>query len=745
MSRREPEAGGDVAGVASGDRTNEAPGSSALSRRTFLTASASATGGLLLAFSFGCKEKKPSAPAVTAPTEPVPAAPAGPAAELNAWIRIDPDDTVTLRISESEMGQGILTAMSMILAEELDADWSKVRAEHAPADSARYGRQGTGGSSSIRQGWEPMKQAGAKARAMLIAAAAERLGVPAAELTTEPSVIVHAATGKRVRYGEVAAAAAGKPPPDSPQLKDPSKYRLVGKSTPRLDTPAKVTGAAMFGLDVRLPGQRYAMIARPPTLGGSVKSFDDKKALAVPGVLRVLQLPFGLAVIASNTWAAQQGRAALAVEWTPGPHAELSTAGISAALAAALAPKASVPSSEAHQTGKAAAELARAKKKVTAAYEVPYLAHATMEPLNCTVHVTGGGCKIWTGTQGPTGAQKAAATVLSIPPEKVEVTTAFLGGGFGRRSQSEFISEAVQVAKQLDEPVQVVWTRQDDMRAGYYRPASLAMIEAGLDAEGWPTSWVQRIASPSILEKLGPMKNGVDDTAVEGVVDLPYALAALRVTYANPSLPLSTWFWRSVGSSQNAWMVESFLDEVARAGGKDPFELRKKLLAGKPRHLAVLEKVAAAAKWGEPAAAGRARGIAMHESFGSFVAQVAEVSIDRGAPKVHKVWCAIDAGRIVNPNTVIAQMESGIIYGLSAALHGKIEVAGGAITTGSFADYPVVRMPDSPEIEVILVESKEDPGGIGEPATPVIAPAVCNALYALTGKPVRTLPIKTVA
>jgi isoquinoline 1-oxidoreductase subunit beta len=718
---------------------------SELSRRTFLTASASATGGLLLAFSLGCKEKK-AAPAAKPAAAAAAAAPAAPAAELNAWIRIDPDDTVTLRISESEMGQGILTAMSMILAEELDAEWSKVRAEHAPADFARYGRQGTGGSSSIRQGWEPMKLAGARARAMLLAAAAEKLGVPAAELTTEPSVIVHAASGKRVRYGEVAAAAASQKPPEQPVLKDPSRYRLVGKSTPRLDTPAKVTGAAIFGLDVRLPELRFAMVARPPTLGGSVKAFDDKKALAVPGVLRVLQVPFGLAVIATNTWAAQQGRAALAVEWAPGPHATLSSAGISEALAAALRPsKPTVESKEAKQEGDVAAALARAKQRVTAAYEVPYLAHAAMEPLNCTVHVTGGGCKIWTGTQGPTSAQKAAAAVLGIPVEKVEVTTAFLGGGFGRRSQSEFIAEAVQVAKQLEHPVQVVWTRQDDLRAGYYRPASLAILEAGLDAEGWPTSWVQRIASPSILEQMGNLKNGVDDTAVEGVVDLPYALAALRVTYANPKLPLSTWFWRAVGSSQNAWMVEGFLDEVARAGGKDPLELRRKLLAGKPRHLGVLEKVAAAAKWGAPVAEGRALGLAVHESFGSFVAQVAEVSLIGGAPRVHKVWCAVDAGRIVNPNTVVAQMESGILYGLSAALYGKIEVAAGAITTGSFQDYPIVRMPESPEIEVLLVESNEAPGGIGEPATPVIAPAVCNALLALTGKPIRTLPIGTLA
>lgn len=712
-----------------------------MNRRSFLTASASATGGLMLAFTFGCKGKK-----AAAPTKGTVAAEPATAAELNAWIHLAPDDTLTLRISESEMGQGILTAMSMILAEELDADWSKVRAEHAPADSAKYGRQGTGGSSSIRQGWEPMKLAGAQARAMLLAAAAEQLGVPVGELTTEPSVVVHAGSGKRLRYGELAAAAAKQAPPEAPAFKDPKSYRLVGKSTPRLDTPAKATGAAIFGLDVRLPNLRYAVIARPPMLAGSVKSFNAEKALAVPGVLRAFQVPGGVAVVATNTWAAQRGRAALEVEWTAGPHGELSTAGISEALAAALRTnKPSVESHDARVEGKAEAELAKAKKRVSAAYEVPYLAHATMEPLNCTVHVTGGGCKLWVGTQGPTGAQKAAAGVLGIEPDKVEVTTTFLGGGFGRRSQSEFIAEAVTVAKELEEPVQVVWTREDDMRAGFYRPAALARIDAGLDAEGWPTSWVHRIASPSILEKMGRLEGGVDGTSVEGVTNLPYAVPAMHVTYANPSLPLSTWFWRSVGSSQNAWMTECFLDELARAGGKDPLELRRKLLAAQPRHLAVLEKAAELAGWSQPAPAGRARGLAVHESFGSYVAQVAEVSIEGGAPRVHKVWCVIDAGRIVNPNTVAAQMESGIVYGLSAALFGKIEVAAGAITTGAFADYPVVRISQAPAIEVTILESQADPGGIGEPSTPVIAPAVCNALLALTGKPIRALPIRLTA
>jgi isoquinoline 1-oxidoreductase subunit beta len=707
-----------------------------LHRRTFLTAAASATGGLLLGVSFGCKEKRP--PAQVSASAAVPAAPLA-GADLNAWVHLEPDDTVTMRISESEMGQGILTALAMVLAEELDADWSKVKAEHAPADSARYGRQGTGGSSSIRQGWEPMKVAGAKARAMLLAAAAEKLGVPVGELSTEPSLILHEKSGRKLRYGEVAAAAAAQKPPEAPTFKDPSRYRLVGKATPRLDTPAKATGTAIFGLDVRLPKQRFAMIARPPTLGGAVESFDSKKALAVPGVQKVAQVPSGIAVIAANTWAAQQGRAALEVVWKPGPHAALTTESISATLAAGLSGK--KPAAPARDDGHAADALKKAKKRVSATYEVPYLAHATMEPLNCTVQVSAGSCKIWTGTQSPTSAQKAAAGVLKIAPEKVEVTTTFLGGGFGRRSQSGFVAEAVEVARLVEDPVQLVWTREDDMRAEYYRPAALAMIEAGLDAEGWPTSWVHRIASPSILEKMGPLENGIDDSAVEGVANLPYAVASVLVTYANPSIPLATWFWRSVGSSQNAWMVECFVDELARAGGKDPLELRRKLLAAQPRHLAVLEKVAAAAGWGQPGPAGRARGIAVHESFGSYVAQVAEVSMEKTGPRVHHVWCAVDAGRVVNPNTVMAQMESGIIYGLSAALFGKIEVAAGAITTRTFADYPVVRMHEAPAIEVFLIDSNEAPGGVGEPATPVIAPAVCNALYALTGKPLRKLPI----
>ena len=702
-----------------------------MNRRGFLQVSATAAGALLLGFA--CKDDdkdEPRAPAA-------PPAPAGDPVDLNAWIRIDPDDTVTVLVADSEMGQGVLTALAMIVAEELDADWAKVRAEHAPADSSKYGRQSTGGSTSIRMGWEPMKRAGAAARAMLVGAAAAELGVPAAELTVDRSAVVHAASGRRVGFGALAKAAAAIAPPEAPATKAPERYHLVGKPTRRLDARAKATGAAVYGLDVRLPGMRYAQVAHPPTIGGTVKSFDAARALAVPGVRQVFAIPTGVAVVADHTWAAAKGREALAVEWEPGPNLELSSATVSAMLAAA-APKGRV----AKQAGDAKKALARAATRVSAAYEVPYLAHAPMEPLNATVHLHDGVCEIWTGTQSPTMAQKVAADVLGIAVEKVSVTTTFLGGGYGRRSQTDYVGEAVHVAKEVGAPVKLVWTREDDTRSGMYRPAALSQLEGGLDADGWPVAWVQRIASPSILEAFGPLDDGIDGTSVEGVTNLPYAIPNLLVTYANPKLPVSVWFWRSVGSSQNAWAVECFLDELARAGGKDPVEVRRRLLAGHPRHLRVLEQVVADARWGEAPASGRARGVAVHESFGSFCAQIAEVSLEGGAPRVHKVWCAIDCGRVVNPDTIAAQMESGIFYGLSAALHGAIRLDGGRVVTSNFHDYPLVRLAQAPAIEVSIVPSTEDPGGVGEPATPPIAPAVCNALLALTGTPVRDLPIR---
>jgi isoquinoline 1-oxidoreductase beta subunit len=692
-------------------------------RREFLQASATGAGGLLLWFACGSPKKKEEITSLEG-------------ADLDAWIRIDPDDTVTFRVSDAEMGQGILTAVAMILAEELDADWTKVKAEHAPADAAIYGKQVTGGSSTIRSSWAPMRTAAAQARAMLLAAAAEKLGAPVAELTTEASVVIHAASKRRVRYGEIAAAAAKHEPPAEPTYKSPERYHLVGKPTARLDTRAKITGQAVYGLDVKLPGMLVAQVARAPQVGAKPAKVDDAAARAIPGVRDVVAITSGVAVLADHFWAAKKGREALVIEWEGGDK-QLSSANVSKTLADHVGKGVDV-----RVDGDAAAAIAKSKKTLRASYEVPYLAHAPMEPLSATVHVHDGVCEIWTGTQAQMWVQKKAGEILGIEPEQVKITTTFLGGGFGRRSQTDYVADAVEVARAAKVPVKTVWTREDDVRGGQYRPAALSEIEGALDKDGWPVAWVQRIASPSILEKLGGLDKGVDGTAVEGVDNLPYAIPDVHVTYANPPLPVTTWFWRSVGSSQNAWSTECFLDELAHLGGKDPLEVRRHLLAGKPRHLAVMEAAVKAAGWGTPPPDGHARGLAVHESFGSYVAEVAEVSIDGGSPRVHHVWCAIDCGRVVNPATVRAQMESGIVYGLSAALFGAIGIDGGAITTSNFHDYPVVRMRDVPVIDVILVESAEDPGGVGEPGTPPIAPAVSNALFALTGKPVRRLPIR---
>jgi isoquinoline 1-oxidoreductase subunit beta len=717
-------------------------GDGGLDRRAFLQVSATAAGGLALSVTIGCRPKHQQAPAVkTAPEAVSGATPkvAVPGHDLDAYIHIGADDTVTFQIAEAEMGQGTMTGLAMILAEDLDADWSKVRAEHAPTDPAKYGEQSTGGSSSIRRDWEPLRKVGATARAMLIGAAAAEWGVPASELTTEPGVVVHAASKRRARYGQLAAKAAAIAPPADPPLKDPTAYRLVGTPQKRLDTPAKAAGKAVFGLDVRLPGMLVAQIEKSPTLGGAVRTLDASKALAVPGVRQVFEVPGGVAVVADHFWAATKGRAALAVTWDPGPNAGLDSKGISATLRKL----AETGGALAAKRGDPTRGLRRARHKVAAVYEVPYLAHATMEPLNCTAHVTDGACELWVGTQAQTSVQHHAAEQLGIAPEKVTIHTTFLGGGFGRRSQTDFIADAVEVARKVKAPVKLVRTREDDMRAGFYRPAVVMAFEGGLDKDGWPTAWVNRIAAPSILEQFRKLDHGIDGTAVEGAANMPYdAVPDFLCTYAKASLPVSIWFWRSVGSSHNAYATECFLDELARAGGKDPLEVRRRLLAGKPRHRAVLDAAAAAAGYGKPLPAGHAHGLAVHESFGSFVAEVAEVSIEGGRPRVHKVTCAVDCGKQVNPAQIVAQMESAITYGLSAALYGAIHVERGRIVEENFDGYPLVRISTAPAIDVHLVPSGDDAGGIGEPGTPPIAPAVCNAILALTGKPVRTLPIK---
>lgn len=709
-----------------------------IDRRRFLQVSAAGGGSLLIGFSlFGCKGKR-EAPASTDEQTPAEApATANEPVTLNAWIRIDPDDTVTFSIDKAEMGQGVLTSLAMILAEELDADWARVRSVHAPADASLYGLQITGGSMSVRMGFDPLRKAGAAARAMLVSAAARRWDVDASQCRTEPSRVLHPDGTTALRYGELLGEVASATPPEDPPLKDAKDYRLIGKPMPRVDTRDKTLGTAVYGIDVARPGMLVAQVEHSPVFGGKVTSVDAGAAEKVPGVHKVVQIPSGVAVVADHFWAAKKGREALDIQWDEGAHAALSSASIRDTLQAAIA-----QGKPLRKDGDPAGVLRKSKRTIEAVYEVPYLAHATMEPLNCAVEIGADGCDIWTGTQWPTDVQKVAAGITGLPVEKIRVHTAMLGGGFGRRAKHDFVEDAVHIAKAAGKPVKLIWTREDDMRAGYYRPIVYNQLAGSVDAEGWPDAWVHRLSSPALTQTFLPPKDGVDPTTAEGAAGLPYAIANIEVTASNPELPVPTWFWRSVGHSQNGFTTECFLDELAALGGKDPLDVRLRLLADQPRHKRVLERAADAAGWGKPLGEGKARGLAVHESFGSFVAEVAEVSVERGAVRVHWVVCAVDCGVVVNPSIVHAQIESGIAYGLSAALWGKIDIDKGRPVQSNFHDYRILRMSEMPAVETHIVAEGDSIGGIGEPGTPPIAPAVCNALRALTGKPVRKLPIE---
>jgi isoquinoline 1-oxidoreductase beta subunit len=703
-------------------------------RREFLKKSAAGGTGLVIGFYLPGKFE---ALAATPPAEP---------AALNAWVRIAPDDTVTILIDKSEMGQGIITSLAMLLAEELEFDWKKVKTEFAPAApvyfNPLFGLQGTGGSASIRASWGPLSKAGAAAREMLIAAAAQQWYVEPSACHVENGAVVHSATSKRLGYGALAEQAAKLPVPANPPLKDPKNYKYIGKSVKRLDMPAKVNGKAPFGIDVRLPNIQHAVVARCPVFGGKVKSFDDSKAKSVRGVKQVLQISSGVAVVADNTWSAMEGRRALQITWDEGANAANSSDAIRKLYLAA----AEKPGAIARKDGGADAALAGAAKKVEAAYEVPFLAHATMEPMNCAADVRADGCDIYAPTQFQTFSQNTGAQITGLKPEQVRVHTTFLGGGFGRRAEQDFIADAVEISKTTGAPVQVTWSREDDVQHDFYRPAAYSKLAAGLDADGWPVAWKSRIVGPSIMSRFfpGSVKNGIDESSVEGQANSKYAIPNFLVEYALTEAGVPVGFWRSVGNSHNGYITECFVEELAKAGGKDPFEFRRKLLANAPRHRGVLELAAEKAGWGKPLPAGRTRGIAVVESFGSFVAEVAEVSVNRksGEVRVHRVVCAVDCGKYVNPDTIAAQMEGGIVFGLTAALKGQITIEKGRVQQSNFHDYEMLRLNEMPQIEVHIVASNEAPGGVGEPGTPPIAPAVCNAIFAATGKPIRRLPIR---
>jgi len=707
-----------------------------LSRRDFI-ATGAALGGLVIAFFVpGARRFALAQPAT--PQLPPP----------NAFLRIGADDSVTVLLAHSEMGQGIWTTLPMLIAEELDADWTKIRVEHAPAapvyGHTAFGPQMTGGSTSTWSEFDRYRQAGALARALLVAAAAERFGVPASDCGTRGGTVI--CGDQRARYGELAAAAARLEPPATVTLKNPRDWKLIGKPTRRLDSPEKITGRAQFGFDVHFDGLLTALVARPPSFGGKVKSFDAAKARAVPGVRDVVQVPSGVAVVADHFWAARQGRDALAVEWEPGPAASVD----SDRLREEFRSLAAKPGTVAARAGDAAAALARAAKVTEAEYAVPYLAHATMEPLNCAVSIAGGKCEIWTGTQFQGFDQQVAAAITGLKPEQVEIHTMFLGGGFGRRATptSDFVAEAVHVAKAAGRPVKTVWTREDDTRGGYYRPAYLHRLRVGVGADGMPVAWSHTIVGQSILAgtpfESMMVKDGVDATSVEGVADSPYVrdIADHLVDLHSPQTGIPVLWWRSVGHTHTAFAMESMIDELASAAGRDPLEYRRALLAQHPRHLGVLNLAAERAGWGTKLPAGRARGIAVHESFGSWVAQVAEVSVEDGALRVHRVVCAIDCGIAVNPDGVAAQMESGVAFALGAVLHSRIDLREGRPQQSNFHDYRVLRLDEMPKVEVYIVPSTERPGGVGEPGVPPVGPAVANAVFALTGKRLRDLPLQ---
>ncbi|OYU29524.1 MAG: isoquinoline 1-oxidoreductase [Burkholderiales bacterium PBB2] len=667
----------------------------------------------------------------------------------HAWLRLTPDNRVTVICGSSEMGQGVLTSIPMLLAEELDADWRQVGVEQASADTAynnpMFGMQATGGSTTVRAHWKPLRQAGAAAREMLVAAAAAQWQLPAAQLRTERGHVLGPA-GQKVAYGALVAAAAQQPVPSAPKLKAAADFKIIGQPTRRLDTPSKTNGTARYGIDAQVEGMVVAVLSRAPFDGAKPKQMDEAAARAVKGVVQVITLPFGVAVLAQGYWAAQQGRQALKLEWDLSAKPE--QAALSAAqVSAMLHQGAEQATAVAVDQGNLKDAAANAGKTLSARYEVPYLAQACMEPLNCLAWVQADRAEVWVGTQGSGPTQMVVAQVAGVPQANVKVNTTLLGGGFGRRFAHDFTIAATLLSKISGRPVKLIYDRADDMAAGFYRPASAVHFEAALDAQGRPSMLRADVGSPSIMAASGFMKipeNGVDSMAVEGLADQPYDIANLRIAYGRAEPGPQVWFWRSVGHSQNAFFLESFVDEMAHAAGADPLQFRLAALSKQPRLQAVLRLAAAKAGWGKKAPKGVFRGIAAAESFGSFVAEVAEVSVGKdGVPKVHRVVAAVDCGQTVNPLTIRHQVESAICYGLSAALYGKITHKDGRVEQSNFHDYPVVRMNEMPKVEVHMVASQEAPGGIGEPGTPPLAPAVANAIFAATGVRLRQLPIDT--
>ena len=714
-----------------------------IDRRSFLKATLVAGGALVFGVSLPTRSRAEER--FNLPAEPV--------ADFqpNAFIKIAPDGRVTIVVGQAEMGQGVLTSLPMIVADELEVEWKNVGFEHGPAGKAfanpMLGSQITGGSSSVKAFFDPLRKSAASVREMLVAAAAHRWSVSPDTCMAVNGTVVHTATKRAVKYGDLLADAAKLSPPTNPKLKDPRDFKFIGKPIKRLDSASKVNGTGIFGIDVKVPGMLSATILRSPVFGGKVKSVDDSSAKAVKGVRAVVPLGFGVGVVADDYWAAKKGRDALKVVWDEGKMAGVSSDGIYRSYTEAANSGKAI---EAKKIGDVELGRSKAAKTIDAVYYVPYLAHATMEPMNATADVRADSCEVWGGFQAQLVVQGMAAKALGIAPEKVKVNTTLLGGGFGRRL-GEYVIDAVLLSKAVGNPVKVIWTREDDMQNDFYRPATYNKMSAGLDAAGKPVFWQHRIVNSSIMASLGPSIFGfspppdrLDDSSTEGAHTLPYNMQNLLVDWVPVNSGVPVGFWRSVGSSHTGFSVECFMDELAAAAKKDPLDFRLSLLEPNSRDAGVLKLAAEKAGWNKPAAKGVFRGIATMESFGSHVAQVAEVSVGKdGKPKVHRVVCAIDCGQVVNPDTVTAQMESCIIFGLTAALYGEITLKNGRVEQSNFYDYKMLRMNETPKIEVYIVPSTEKHGGVGEPGTPPTAPAVVNAIFAATGKRLRSLPINT--
>jgi isoquinoline 1-oxidoreductase beta subunit len=708
-----------------------------LPRRRFLQAAAVAGGGLLLSLEL------PFVRGAVGATRATAFAP-------NAFIRIGSDGQITLIMPYVEMGQGTYTSIPMLIAEELEIELKQVRLEHAPPNEKLYanpllGVQATGNSNAIRGAWQPLRQAGAVARTMLVAAAARRWNVDAASCRAERGEVLHPPTGRRLPYGRLVADAARLPVPDKVGLKEPKDFKLIGTPAKRLDLSGKINGAAAYGIDARPPGVKIATLAQSPVFGGRIKRVDDTAAKAVKGVRQIVRLDDAVAVVADHMGAAKKGLAALVIEWDDGPHARLGTKDILDELEQATLK----PGAVAQNIGNVDQAMAGAVTKVEATYHVPFLAHATLEPMNCTVHVRPNYCEVWVGNQALARAQRAAAKAAGLPLDKVVVHNHLIGGGFGRRLESDGVERAVEIARHVDGPVKVVWTREEDIQHDMYRPMFFDRLFAGLDAKGMPVAWNNRFAGSSIIARWLPpaFNNGLDPDTTEGAIDLVYNLPNLRVEYVRVEPPgIPTAFWRSVGPSHNVFVTESFMDELAAAAKQDPVAYRLALLDKTPRAKAVLALAADKAGWGQKLPPRIGRGVSVQNAFATYMAQIAEVEVAKdGRVRVRRVVCAVDCGTVVNPATVRAQIESAIIFGITAALHGEITLKNGRVEQSNFDSYQMLRMDEAPDVEVHIVQSQEPPGGMGEAGTSAIVPAVANAIFAATGKRLRKMPVDPIA